>query len=101
MIQLNINGNKFEFPEGKTLLESIESVGLSVPTLCHHKALLPYGACRLCLVEVHQEERNSTVQASCSYPALNGISVFTDTDRVKRARKIDRHIKNKNKMRIN
>ncbi len=88
MIQLNINGNKFEFPEGKTLLESIESVGLSVPTLCHHKALLPYGACRLCLVEIHQDGRNSSIQASCSYPALNGLSVFTDTERVKRARKI-------------
>ena len=88
MIQLTINGNGFEFPEGKTLLESIESVGLSVPKLCHHKALMPYGACRLCLVEVHQEGRNPTVQASCSYPALNGLSVFTDTDRVKRARKI-------------
>jgi len=88
VIQLNINGNKFEFPEGKTLLESIESVGHSVPKLCHHKALLPYGACRLCLVEVHQEGRNTSIQASCSYPALNGLSVFTDTDRVKRARKI-------------
>ncbi|MBU2506899.1 MAG: (2Fe-2S)-binding protein, partial [Bacteroidetes bacterium] len=88
MIQLNINGNKFEFPEGKTLLESIESVGHSVPKLCHHKALLPYGACRLCLVEVHEEGRNTSIQASCSYPALNGLSIFTDTDRVKRARKI-------------
>ncbi len=88
MIQLTINGNRFEFPEGKTLLEAIESVGLSVPKLCYHKALLPYGACRLCLVEIHQEGRNTTVQASCSYPALNGLSVFTDTDRVKRARKI-------------
>ncbi len=88
MIQLNINGNKFEFPEGKTLLESIESVGLSVPKLCHHKALLPYGACRLCLVEIHQEGRKPVVQASCSYPVIEGLSVFTDTDRVKRARKI-------------
>jgi len=88
VIQLNINGNKFEFPEGKTLLESIESVGLSVPKLCHHKALLPYGACRLCLVEIHQEGRKPVVQASCSYPVIEGLSVFTDTDRVKRARKI-------------
>ena len=88
MIQLTINGNKYELPDGKSLLQSIESVGLSVPKLCHHKALLPYGACRLCLVEIHQEGRFPSIQASCSYPAMNGLSIFTDSDRVKRARKI-------------
>lgn len=88
MIELTINGNKAKFPEGKTLLECIESTGIKVPTLCHHKALEPYGACRLCLVEIEQEGRAPSIQASCSYPALNGLSVKTDTDRVKRARKI-------------
>ncbi len=88
MIELTINGNKSAFPEDKTLLECINSVGIKIPTLCYHKALAPYGACRLCLVEVKQEGRDSSIQASCSYPAVNGLSVFTDTDRVKRARKI-------------
>lgn len=88
MIELNINGNKGEFPEGKTLLECIQSSGINIPTLCYHKALTPYGACRLCLVEVEQDGRGSSIQASCSYPAINGTSVKTDTDRVKRARKV-------------
>ncbi len=88
MITLTINNQKAEVPEGTTLLEAIEELGMRVPTLCHHKALTPYGACRLCVVEVHNAGRNPTVQASCSYPALEGISVFTDTDRIKRARKI-------------
>jgi heterodisulfide reductase subunit A len=88
MIQLTINGNEFEFPEGKSLLESIESIGITVPTLCHNKALTPYGACRLCLVEVRQDRGNSSIQSSCTYPAMNGLSVLTDTERVKRARKI-------------
>ncbi len=88
MIELTINGNKCEFPEGNTLLNCIQSIGIKIPTLCYHKALTPYGACRLCLVEIEQEGRAPSVQSSCSYPALNGLSVKTDTDRVKRARKI-------------
>ncbi len=87
MIELTINGNKGKFPEGKTLLECIESVGIKLPTLCYHKALTPYGACRLCLVEVSQNGRSS-IQASCTYPAINNLTVNTDTERVKKTRKI-------------
>ena len=85
--KLTINGNTGEFEDGKTLLECIESVGLKVPTLCHHKALVPYGACRLCLVEVTLGTRKS-IQASCAYPAIDGLSVQTDTEEVKKTRKV-------------
>jgi len=86
VIKLTINGTMGEFPEGKTLLECIESTGLKVPTLCHHKALVPYGACRLCLVEIGQNGR-STIQTSCTYPALDGLIVQTESARVVKARK--------------
>jgi heterodisulfide reductase subunit A len=88
MISLTINNQNIEVEEGTQLLPAIEKLSLKVPTLCHHKALIPYGACRLCVVEVHVPGRAPALQASCSYPALNGISVFTDNDRIKRARKI-------------
>ncbi len=88
MIKLTINDEEVEVAEGTSLLNSLEKLGLKVPTLCYHKALSPYGACRLCVVEVHVPNRAPTLQASCSYPALNGITVFTETDRVKRARRI-------------
>lgn len=88
MVTLTINNQRVEVNENSKLLGAIESLGIKVPTLCHHKALTPYGACRLCIVEVQLPGRASTVQASCSYPALEGINVFTDTERVKRARKI-------------
>lgn len=86
-VELTINGKKGEFLEGKTLLECIESMGINVPTLCSHKALTPYGACRLCLVEITQNNR-STIQASCTYPAVNNLIVETDSDRVIKTRKI-------------
>lgn len=88
MIELTINGDKKEFPEGKTLLECIEDAGLKVPTLCHHKALEPYGSCRLCLVEVEQEGRAPSIQTSCTYPARNGLSVRTNSERVEKSRRI-------------
>ncbi len=88
MVELTINGVKKEFPEGNSLLECIQNAGIKIPTLCYHKALTPYGACRLCLVEVEQNGRGPSVQASCSYPALNGISVKTETERILNARKV-------------
>ena len=87
MIELTINGTKHKFPEGKTLLECIESTGLKIPTLCYHKALTPYGACRLCLVEISQNNR-STIQASCTYPAIDKLVVNTNTEKVIKTRKI-------------
>lgn len=86
MIKLTINGIEHEFPEGKTLLECIEDVGLKVPTLCHHKALRPYGACRLCLVEISQNGR-SKIESSCTYPAQNNLTIQTNSERVLKARK--------------
>ncbi len=88
MIKLSVNNQPLEVEEGTRLLSALEKTGVKVPTLCHHKALTPYGACRLCVVEVHAPERAPSLQAACSYPALDGISVFTDTDRVRRARRI-------------
>ena len=87
MIELTIDGKKSEFPEGKTLLECIESTGIKIPTLCYHKALTPYGACRLCVVEVTQGQR-TTIQTSCTYPATNGLTVNTNTERIIKSRKM-------------
>jgi heterodisulfide reductase subunit A len=88
MVNITINNQKIEVEEGTILLTAIESLGIKVPTLCHHKALMPYGACRLCVVEVQMPGRDSILQASCSYPVMNEIIVNTDTERISRARKI-------------
>lgn len=88
MISLTINDQVVEVPEGTSLLDAAALVGAKIPTLCHHKALLPYGACRLCVVEVLAGDRPASVQASCQYPVLEGLVVRTDTPRIARARKI-------------
>ncbi|MFZ0911978.1 MAG: FAD-dependent oxidoreductase [Candidatus Korobacteraceae bacterium] len=88
MPSLTINNTPVEVAEGTKLLHAIEQAGVKVPTLCHHKALTPYGACRLCIVEVQAPGRPASVQASCSYPALDGLSVLTHSERVMQARRI-------------
>jgi len=88
MISLTINDKKIEVEEGLTVLKVAEKVGIKIPTLCSHRALSPYGACRLCLVEIRQGGGPPEIQASCTYPALEGLVVQTDSDRVIKTRKI-------------
>ena len=87
MITLTIDNNKVEVEEGSTVLQAAEKLGIKIPTLCHHKSLKPYGACRVCLVEI-EGPRGSRVEASCVYPAQEGMVVRIDTERVQKSRKV-------------
>jgi heterodisulfide reductase subunit A-like polyferredoxin len=87
MVSLTIDGNTVEVEEGATVLEAAEKAGIEIPTLCHHKSLMPYGACRVCLVEL-EDSRGSRIEASCVYPAQEGLVVKTATERVLRTRRI-------------
>ncbi len=83
MVNLKIDGKEISVPEGTTVLRAAEAAGISVPVLCDHKQLTPYGACRLCLVEV---EGARTLQPSCTLPASNNMVVYTNTPKVREAR---------------
>ena len=65
MTQLTINGKKVEAPGG-TILDAARASGVRIPTLCHHPALAPQGACRLCLVEV---KGMRVLQPACTCPS--------------------------------
>jgi heterodisulfide reductase subunit A len=88
VVHLTIDGKPVEVEERSSVLQAAEKLGIWIPTLCHHKALLPYGACRLCLVEVQDARGGGRIQASCVLPAQEGLVVKTDTDRVLRTRKV-------------
>jgi formate dehydrogenase alpha subunit len=68
-----------------TILQAAKSAGISIPHLCYQKGLSPTNACRLCMVEV---EGISGLVTSCSYPAEEGMKVFTNTERVLSARRL-------------
>ena len=87
MITLKINGLETNVEKGTTLLEAARFLGFPVPTLCHMDGLHPFGACRLCLVEIGEGPRIKLV-SSCTYPAEEGLHVRTASRRVMRARKM-------------
>jgi bidirectional [NiFe] hydrogenase diaphorase subunit len=87
MINLSINGLPVSVEEGATLLEAAQFLGFPVPTLCHMEGLSPYGACRLCVVEIGEGPRSRLV-SSCTYPAQEGLKVRTASARVLRARRM-------------
>jgi bidirectional [NiFe] hydrogenase diaphorase subunit len=87
MITLKINGVSVSVEQGTTLLEAARFLGFPIPTLCHMEGLSPYGACRLCLVEIGEGPRARLV-SSCTYPAQEGLMVRTASERVLRARKM-------------
>ncbi len=87
MITLHINGLKVQVEEGTTVLEAARFLGFPIPTLCHMEGLSPYGACRLCVVEIGQEP-NSRLVSSCTFPVEEGLHVRTASRRVMRARKM-------------
>ncbi len=87
MINFTLNGLNVQVEEGTTLLEAAKFYGFPVPTLCYDEGLSPYGACRLCVVEIGEGPRAKLV-SSCTYPAEEGLKVRTASTRVLRARKM-------------
>lgn len=86
-ILLQIDGKEVKATAGMTLLEAARSAGISIPTLCHHEKLEPFGGCRLCIVEV--EERGWTrLVVSCVYPVGENLIIRTRSEKVDRIRKM-------------
>lgn len=85
-ISLQIDGRPVTVKEGDTILDAAREAGVSIPTLCHHEKLEPYGGCRLCIVEAESRGRSQLV-ASCVYPVEEGLSVTTRSEKIDRIRR--------------
>lgn len=86
-VSLTINGKKVEAETGTMLLKAAKDAGFGIPTLCSNDGLEPYGACRLCMVEVENHGRKKMV-AACCYPVAEGIIVTTENEEIHRIRKM-------------
>jgi formate dehydrogenase alpha subunit len=84
-IKLTIDDRTVSVPEGYTVLKAIEKAGLYVPTLCYDPALKPFGACRLCIVEI---EGMRGLPTSCTTPVQEGMKVHTETEEIQRVRRM-------------
>jgi len=86
-VTLTINDREVRVKKGMTILEAARDAGIHIPTLCYHEKLAPYGACRLCTVEISQNGRTRLVTA-CVYPAEDGLIVQTESPQVTKIRKM-------------
>ncbi len=110
-MKLSINDVEVEVEEGKTILEAAGKIEVYIPTICYHPDLPPpntvkstvtvyrgseevaaessdieFGGCKLCLV--HVEGERDLVLACCTHVS-EGMKVYTETDQVKEARKVE------------
>ena len=86
MVKVKINGIEVEVPAGSTILEAAYKAGIDIPTLCYLKDINEIGACRICVVEVKGARGLVT---ACVYPVADGMEVFTNTEKVQKARKMN------------
>jgi bidirectional [NiFe] hydrogenase diaphorase subunit len=88
MVKLTINGRKITAEEGTTILYAARENNIYIPTLCENEAVAPYGACRLCLVEITTAKGRERLVTSCIYQVEEGLNVRTDTDRIIKIRRM-------------
>ncbi len=86
IVTLKIDDKDFKAEKGITILEASKQLGIIIPTLCYHEGLEPYGACRLCSVEIKKNGK-SRIVAACSYPIDEGLDVRTRSARLDKIRK--------------
>lgn len=87
-ISITIDGTEVKTREGKTILEVAQKVGINIPTLCFNAALEPFGACRLCSVEIIDKKGRTKIVTSCNYPVFDGLVVETKSDKIFRTRQM-------------
>ena len=85
MVNIKINNMPLSVPKGISILEAARMAGIEIPTLCYLKKINEIGACRICMVEV--KGARSLVTA-CVYPVNEGMEIFTNTERIRKSRKM-------------
>lgn len=85
-VTMQIDGIETKVKEGTTIIQAAKLVGIEVPALCYHEAVKPYGACRLCMVEITKNRRSRLV-TSCLYLVEDGLEVQSNSEKVLNVRK--------------
>ncbi|MGZ3533979.1 MAG: 2Fe-2S iron-sulfur cluster-binding protein, partial [Thermodesulfobacteriota bacterium] len=84
-IKLKIDETEVEVEKGRTILEAAQLAGMNIPTLCHDRRLIPFGACRLCVV---QQKGKSELLPACFTPAKKGMEIITHSPEISKSRKL-------------
>ena len=85
MVEITIDGKTVDVPEGSTIIDACNAVGVDTPTLCFLQTLTPVNACRVCVVEL---EGSRVLVPACARKVEKGMKVQTDSERVRHSRKM-------------
>ena len=83
--KLRIDNIEVEIEQGKMILEAAGAAGVRIPTLCHDRRLVPFGACRLCVV---RQKGKKDLQLACFTPARDGMEIITQSPEITESRKL-------------
>ena len=86
MVNITINGRKTSVQQGTTILNAAKSVGVEIPHICYWEGLNDIGACRICVVELEGKDK---LVSSCNTEVEEGMVIYTNSPRVRQARKIN------------
>ncbi len=84
MLEIEIDGKTAQVPDGSTVMDAAQQVGVYIPHFCYHKKLSIAANCRMCLVQV---EKAPKPLPACATPVTNGMKVFTHSDLAIKAQK--------------
>ena len=84
MLEIEIDGKKAQVPDGSTVMDAAQQVGIYIPHFCYHKKLSIAANCRMCLVQV---EKAPKPLPACATPVTNGMKVFTHSELAVKAQK--------------
>ncbi len=85
MVTLTIDGKQVQVQKTATIYEAAKQAGVDIPILCYAKKLLPYGACRVCLVEV--EQMKGRLIPACTTPVTEGMVITSTSEEIRKVRK--------------
>jgi heterodisulfide reductase subunit A len=88
LIPCQIDGRAVSVPQGSTILDAANILGVRIPTLCYSPLVEPYAACRICSVEAEFPNGKRRVVTACNYQVWKGLKVHSDTDKIRRIRRM-------------
>ena len=86
MVNVTINGQKISVPEGTTIMDAADLVGIKIPHLCYLRDINDIGACRVCVVEIEGTDKLAT---ACNTECVEGMVITTNGPRARKARRIN------------
>src|SRR5512139_4260579 len=77
LLNVEVDGRAVQVPQGSTVMDAANKLGIFIPHFCYHKKLSIAANCRMCLVQV---EKAPKPMPACATPVTEGMKVLTHSE---------------------